>query len=55
VWIVRAPDHDQAASVHPSSAHAERAAHQLARTHAATRVVVHDRHCRLRTFAVEQG
>lgn len=54
VWIVRIPDHDQAASVHPSTTHAERAAHQLARTHSATRVVVHDRNCRHRTFAVEQ-
>jgi hypothetical protein len=55
VWIVRVPDHDQAASVHPSSAHAERAAHRLARTYGAARVVVHDRHCRVRTFAVKQG
>jgi hypothetical protein len=55
VWIVRVPDRDQAASVHPSTTHAERAARHLARTHGATRVVVHDRNCRLRTFAVEQG
>jgi Uncharacterized protein conserved in bacteria (DUF2188) len=55
VWIVRIPDDDQAASVHPSATHAERAAHRLAHTHGATRVVVHDRNCRLRTFAVEQG
>ncbi len=55
VWIVRIPDDVQAASVHPSTMDAERAAHHLARTHGATRVVVHDRSCRLRSFAVEQG
>jgi hypothetical protein len=55
VWIVRLPEDDQAASVHPSTAHAERAAHRLARRHSATQVVVHDRNCRLRRFAVEQA
>jgi hypothetical protein len=55
VWIVRLPEDDQAASVHPSTAHAERAAHRLARMHSATQVVVHDRNCRLRRFAVEQA
>ena len=54
VWTVRIADDDHAASVHPSTTHAERAAHLLARTHGATRVVVHDRYCRLRTFAVER-
>jgi hypothetical protein len=55
VWSVRIPDDVQAASVHPNMMHAERAAHRLARTQGATRVVVHDRNCRLRSFAVEQG
>jgi hypothetical protein len=55
MWTVRIPDEDQAASVHPSSTHAERAAHRLARTHGATRIIMHDRDCRLRTVAVEQG
>lgn len=54
VWTVRIADDDQAASVHASATHAEREAHLLARTHGATRVVVHDRFCRLRTFTVEQ-
>ena len=55
VWIVRMSEDDQAASVHPSTTHAERAAHRLARMHGATRVVVHDRNCRLRRVAVEQA
>jgi Ser/Thr protein kinase RdoA (MazF antagonist) len=54
VWTVRIAEGGQAASMHPSTTQAERAAHLLARTHGATRVVVHDRYCRLRTFAVER-
>jgi hypothetical protein len=55
VWTVRIPDDEQAASVHQSTADAERAAHHLARMNGATRVVVHDRNCRLHSFAVEQA
>ena len=52
VWTVRGGDDAATASVHGSATEAERAAHDYARVHGATQVVLHDRYARLHVAPV---
>ena len=54
VWTVRGDDDAVAASMHGSATEAERAAHDYARVHGATQVVLHDRYARLHVAPVNQ-
>jgi hypothetical protein len=50
-WTVRASG-EMVASIHPSAAEAERAAHRYARGLGASRIVVHDRYCRVQVTSL---